>query len=305
MGNTVLEISQVEKSFGKHKVLHNVSLKVVKGQVFGFLGPNGAGKTTLIRVILGLIRPDKGIIHIDGFNLQTNFRQAIEHVGAVVETPKFYPHLSAYQNLLLVRNLHRNLPKSRIPEVLEIAGLSARAHDKVGTYSLGMKQRLGIARALLNYPKLVFLDEPMNGLDPQGIIEVRSLIHQLQHQGISLFITSHLLHEVEQVCDQIAIIKNGSILTQGSLTELLRSDLEVVEIYTKDLLETHHALADVAFVHKCTITPSFLLVELDRGSTEQLIRFLVKRNLHLQYLIPRKHSLEEFFMELAYEGSIS
>lgn len=305
MKNTILEISEVEKSYGKHKVLHNVALQVAKGQVFGFLGPNGAGKTTLIRVILGLIRPDQGTIRIDGFNVQTDFRQAIVSVGAVVETPKFYHHLSAYQNLMLVRNLHRNIAKSRIMEVLELTGLAARAYDKAGTYSLGMKQRLGIARALINYPKLIFLDEPMNGLDPQGIIEVRSLIHQLQRQGISLFITSHLLHEVEQVCDQIAIIKNGTILTQGSLADLLESNLEIVEVYTRDLTAAYHALADAPFVRKCTMTPSFLLVELAKGSTEQLIHFLVTNELHLQYLIPRKHSLEQFFMELAYERSMS
>ncbi len=217
----------------------------------------------------------------------------------MVETPKFYPQLTAYQNLLLVKNLHRSLHKNRIGEVLELTGLIARAHDKVGTFSLGMKQRLGIARALLNYPKIIFLDEPMNGLDPQGIIEVRSLIHHLRQQGITLFITSHLLHEVEQVCDRIAIIKNGTIIAQGNLTDLLRSDCEVVEIYTKDILETYNALAGVAFVHKCTINQSSLLVELDKGSTEHLIPFLVRRNLHLQYVILRKYSLEDFFMQLA------
>jgi ABC-type multidrug transport system ATPase subunit len=162
--------------------------------VFGFLGPNGAGKTTTIRMILGLIKADSGSAEINGYDTKKDFLKAISSVGAVIKTPEFYSYLSAYQNLALIRNLHPNVPKKRIGEILDIVGLADRAADKVDTYSLGMKQRLGIARALLNYPKLVILDEPTNGLDPQGIKEVREMILQLAlEQDITFFISSHLL----------------------------------------------------------------------------------------------------------------
>lgn len=298
----ILEISQLAKSFGKHRVLKNVSLQVPRGQVFGFLGPNGAGKTTLIRVILGLMRPDRGTVLIDGYNIRTDFKKTIAKVGAVVETPKFFNHLSGYQNLLLVKNLHPHVTTARIDEVLALTGLADRADDKAGTYSLGMKQRLGIARALVNYPKLIFLDEPMNGLDPQGIIEVRALVQTLRRQGITIFITSHLLHEVEQVSDQIAIIKEGSILTQGRLDELLLQETEVVEVDTNQQLEAAQAMQKVPYVRKCTVSEDRLLVEIDKGSSADLNQLLVRLNLKINYLIPRKHSLEEFFIEQAYGG---
>lgn len=296
----ILEISHLTKSFAKHQVLKNVSLQVPRGQVFGFLGPNGAGKTTLIRVVLGLIRPEQGTVLLAGYNTRTEFKKAIAKVGAVVETPKFFDALSGYQNLILVKNLHRHVTAARIQEVLELTGLTERADDKVATYSLGMKQRLGIARALVNYPELIFLDEPMNGLDPQGIIEVRALIQALRRQGITVFITSHLLHEVEQVCDQIAIIQNGAIITQGRLDELLRQETEVVEIYTSQPAAAAERLQKVSYVKKCSVCEDRLLVEIEKGASAALNRLLVTDNLQVNYLIPRKHSLEEFFIELAY-----
>ena len=305
MSDPILLISQIEKSFGRKKILHNVTLQVSKGEVFGFLGPNGAGKTTLIRIILGLVRPNHGEVIINGYNLRTSFKPAISRVGAVVETPKFFNHLSGYQNLLLVRNLHSTTPKSRIHDVLELTGLTKYADAKAGTYSLGMKQRLGIARALVNYPELIFLDEPMNGLDPQGMVEIRSLVNTLRHQGISFFITSHLLHEVEQVCDHIAIIKAGIIVTQGRLAELLFSDSETVEIHTDQLQKAYEALDCVAFIKSRAIMQGYLVAEIDKGSSGQLNRLLVNRNIHVNYLIPKKHSLEDFFMERTHGGKMT
>ncbi len=239
MVNNILEVADIHKSFGSKKVLNAVNIAVSPGEVFGFLGPNGAGKTTTVRVILGLVKPDQGTVMINGYNIKVSFKQGIASVGAVVETPRFYEFLSGYQNILLIANLHRNIPKRRTEEVLKITGLSERAQDLVGTYSLGMKQRLGIARALINDPKLIFLDEPMNGLDPQGIFEIRELIKRLANeQGTTFFLTSHLLHEVEQVCNRIAILNKGQLLIQGRVDDLLSNGSETVEIHTKETYRT-------------------------------------------------------------------
>ena len=231
--NGILDVVGIEKKFGRKKVLRGVSLHLQRGEVFGFLGPNGAGKTTLIRIILGLIRPEQGSVCINGYNITKNFKRAIAHVGAIVESPKFYPYLSGYQNMLLAKNLHPHIPESEIHEKLSAVGLADRGKDKVITYSLGMKQRLGIARALINNPKIVFLDEPMNGLDPQGMHDIRMLIKKLQREDdLTFFITSHLLHEVEQVCDTIAVLKEGRVVASGNIAELLHRDSEFVEVYT-------------------------------------------------------------------------
>ncbi|NLM46907.1 MAG: ABC transporter ATP-binding protein [Firmicutes bacterium] len=296
----VLDVRQVSKKFWNKKVLQQISLQVSRGEVFGFLGPNGAGKTTLIRIILGLVRPDGGEIYINGYQVRGAFTRAIARVGAVVETPRFFPYLTGRQNLQLVRNLHPDVPEERIDEVLALTGMAEHAHTKTGAYSLGMKQRLGIARALVNDPELVFLDEPMNGLDPQGIIEMRALIDRLSSRGIAFFITSHLLHEVEQVCETIAIIKNGRLLLAGKIDELLARDTETVEIYTEHPDKACLALDNAPFVRKRRLEAGKLVVDLERGSSMDLNRMLVASNIPVRYLVPRKSSLEEFFLEQAY-----
>lgn len=193
----------------------------MKGDIYGFLGRNGQGKTTTIRLITGLIFPDDGDITIDGHSLGDDFKKAISNVGAIVESPSFYGYLSGYDNLKLMANIIPGIRKDRIDEVLEIVRLSSRAKDKVKTYSLGMKQRLGIANALLSSPKLIILDEPTNGLDPQGMKEIKEMIVQLaSERNITFFISSHLLHEVEQICNRVGIIENGKLLSEASLVEL-------------------------------------------------------------------------------------
>jgi ABC-2 type transport system ATP-binding protein len=293
-------VANVHKSFGSKKVLNEVNIAISPGEVFGFLGPNGAGKTTTVRVILSLVRPDQGTIMINGYNIKERFKQAIACVGAVVETPKFYLCLSGYQNILLMANLHRNIPRSRIEQVLKIAGLTERAQDPVGTYSLGMKQRLGIARALINDPKLIFLDEPMNGLDPQGIFEVRELIRRLANeQGTTFFLTSHLLHEVEQVCNRIAILNKGQILIQGSVDDLLANDSETVEIHTKETSRTQQALQEVAYIRRFTrLDEHRVIVEIDKGLSGRLNRHLINLGIEVEYLVPNNQSLENLYMEL-------
>lgn len=218
---TLLEVRNLSKTFGGRKIIDNLNLRVMKGDIYGFLGRNGQGKTTTIRLITGLIFPDSGDVIIDGYNLRNDFKKAISKVGAIVESPSFYGYLSGYDNLRLMANLVPGIKKDRIEEVLEIVRLSSRAKDKVKTYSLGMKQRLGIANALLNNPKLVILDEPTNGLDPQGIKEIKEMIIQLaSEKDITFFISSHLLHEVEQICNRVGIIDNGKLLREAGIMEL-------------------------------------------------------------------------------------
>jgi ABC-2 type transport system ATP-binding protein len=192
MGNAMLiETNNLVKYFGKRKVIDNLSLSVAEGDIYGFLGPNGSGKTTTIRMLLGLVHPNSGTIKLSGYDIKTDFDKGIAQIGAIVENPSFYTYLSGYENLQLMANLHPGLPKGRIDEVLDTVRLKERANDKVRTYSLGMRQRLGIAMALLNSPKLVILDEPTNGLDPQGMKEVKDLILGLaKEMGISFFIST-------------------------------------------------------------------------------------------------------------------
>lgn len=303
MTETILSVKNIHKHYGKKQILRDVTLQMERGSILGFLGPNGAGKTTLIRIILGLVRPDRGSVVINGFPLQERFASAIRGVGSVVEIPRFYPYLNAYQNLQLACNLHPKSQNRDIGDVLELVGLASRGKDKVGTYSLGMKQRLGLARALVTNPSLVFLDEPMNGLDPQGMIETRALIRRLQQdEGVSFFITSHLLSEVEQICDRIAIIHNGEITTQGSLAQLLEQSVEVVDVYTDDVPAAVAVLSQAEVAQTVTVSHNRITVEINLGDSPWLNRHLWEHGVPVRYLVPKKTSLEELFMELTGGG---
>ncbi len=222
--DVVLRIENLHKSYGEKKIIDGVELAVKRGDIYGFLGPNGSGKTTTIRMILGLISLDQGNITLNGYDINKDFKKAIGKVGAVVETPKFFQSYSGHKNLKLMAGLYSDLPPGRVEEVLEMVGLKTRGNDKVSRYSLGMKQRLGIAMALLNQPEVVILDEPTNGLDPQGMKEIREMIVQLSlEQDITFFISSHLLHEVELMCNKVGILKEGKKLAEGSVQELLKN----------------------------------------------------------------------------------
>lgn len=219
---TLLETRKLSKSFQGKTIIDNLEIKIKKGDVYGFLGRNGQGKTTTIRMLTGLIFPDSGEVWINGLSLKSDFKRAISQIGAIVEYPTFYGYLSGYENLSLMANLIPGINKAKIAEVLDICGLTSRAKDKVSTYSLGMKQRLGIANALLNDPQLIILDEPTNGLDPQGMIEMKEMISQLSSEkNITFFISSHLLHEVGQICNRVGIINDGKLLAEGEVSELI------------------------------------------------------------------------------------
>jgi ABC-2 type transport system ATP-binding protein len=220
----VLSAEGLTKRFGKREVVSNVSFEIASGEVFGFLGPNGAGKTTTIRMLVGLARPDHGRVRIAGYDIERDFAKAMSRVGCIVESTDLYPYLTGRENLLHFARMLPDGAQSRIPELAGLVALDERLDDRVATYSLGMRQRLGLAQALLGAPDLLILDEPANGLDPAGIREIRQLVRHLASDlGIAIFVSSHLLSEVEQMCDRVAIIHRGRTLAMGRVRELLES----------------------------------------------------------------------------------
>ena len=220
----VLVCENLKKQVKRKVIIDNISFSVDKGEVVGLIGPNGAGKTTIIKSILGLINLTEGKVTINGYDIKKDFVKAIEKVGAIVENPDSYMYLSGYDNLKITANNYKGITKSRIDEVTKIVGLENRIKDKVSTYSLGMRQRLGIAEAIINNPELLILDEPTNGLDVEGIIEIRNLIKNLSHQGIAIIISSHNLTEIDNLCNRIIAIKNGKMIVDETIDEFKTSE---------------------------------------------------------------------------------
>ncbi len=213
----IVQTQNLSKSFGKEQAVSNLNLQIRKGEIYGFLGPNGAGKTTTIRMLLGLMKPSSGTIKIFEKNITKDRIQILAKIGSLVENPSYYPHLTAYENLEALRKI-LGVSKTRIDEVLEIVRLKEVAHKKVKGFSLGMKQRLGIAASLLHSPELLILDEPTNGLDPSGIIEIRNLIKRLPEEyGMTIIISSHLLSEIDQMATQVGIVSKGKLIFQDSI----------------------------------------------------------------------------------------
>ncbi|XJZ28782.1 ABC transporter ATP-binding protein [Bacillota bacterium Lsc_1132] len=222
MVKTTLSVKNLKKTIGKKEIIKGLTFDLKEGEVFGFLGPNGAGKTTTIRMLVGLIKPTSGSIEIGGYNVQTHFTEALKNLGCIVENPELYPYLTGWDNLLHFVRMLKGVGEERINEVSELVGLTSRIHDKVKTYSLGMRQRLGIAQALLGRPKVLILDEQTNGLDPAGIREMREFIRFLaEKEGLSVLVSSHLLSEIQLLCDRVAIISKGQIIRIDSVANLL------------------------------------------------------------------------------------
>ncbi len=219
---TALKLEHVNKTIGKRQILHDISFETYTGEVFGFLGPNGAGKTTTIKMIVGLLRVDEGVITVDGTALNRNFEKAMHNVGGIVENPELYKHLTGMQNLQQYARMRGNIPQKRLDEVTELVGLTNRIHDKVSHYSLGMRQRLGVAQSILHHPKVLILDEPTNGLDPAGIKDLRDILKNLAHEeGISVLVSSHLMSEMELMCDRVGIIVEGKLVDVQTVEELI------------------------------------------------------------------------------------
>ena len=302
---TLIQTINLCKFFGKRKILDNLNLNVQSGDIYGFLGKNGSGKTTTIKMLLGLIHANSGIISLNGYNIKTDFKKAILQVGAIVENPCFYSYLTGKENLNLIVNLYPGLSKNRIEEVLECVELKDRANDKVKTYSLGMKQRLGIAMALVNNPKLVILDEPTNGLDPQGIREIKEIVLKLSKEmGITFFISSHLLNEVEQICTKVGILQDGKLLIEDNINKLLNTDIEVLEICTSDTNKTRSVLESLPYIKSSKISAKGIIVEILKGNSANLNQFLLFEGIVVEHLIPQNNYLEKLFFKIT-EGGIA
>lgn len=224
----VLSVKNVTKKIGRKWIIHDVTFDVRKGEIFGFLGPNGAGKTTTIRMLVDLIKPTSGTIKVCGYDVNRQQEQALRHIGSIVENPEMYSFLTGWENLEHFARMQQGIDRQRIAEVVDIVRLERRIHDKVSTYSLGMRQRLGIAQALLGRPKLLILDEPTNGLDPKGIKEMRHFIQQLAEEGLAVFVSSHLLSEIQLLCDRVAIISGGRVLAVGEVDALISGSNDYV-----------------------------------------------------------------------------
>jgi ABC-2 type transport system ATP-binding protein len=296
----------VTRRFGSRTALDDISLAVQPGRCFGFLGPNGAGKTTLIRCILGLARPTAGRITVRGHDIAREPGAALARVGAIVEEPRFYGYLSGRQNLELWAAYTGGAARERVEPVLDRVGLMPRAGDKVSAYSLGMRQRLGVARALLSDPELLVLDEPTNGLDPDGVAEFRLLIRDLvETDGRAVFVSSHLLDEIQKVCDDLAIVNHGRLLMSGSLEELLESGASSLRIECDDGARARNLLDTLPGVTAIAVEPSGVLavrLDPDTATTRAAInRHLVEAGLGVSRLEPRSESLEERYLALVHE----
>jgi ABC-2 type transport system ATP-binding protein len=298
----ILRITGLTKIFGKLTAVNDLSLELKRGEVFGFLGPNGSGKSTTVGMILGLIEPTAGNIEIFGRNLKDNQWAALRRIGAVVEEPAFYPYLSGWDNLEALSKAIGGISRSKIDEVLVRVNLRDRAGDKYNQYSMGMKQRLGIASTLLRDPELIILDEPTNGLDPAGTKEVRDLIPELAHESRTVFLCSHLLHEVEMVCDRVAIIKQGKLLANAPVQELLTQG-QMIQIKVEKPARAAELLNTHPWIKSVKIENDFLIVDAGRENPARVNQVLAENNIFASEIIPQNTSLESIFLQLTGGGS--
>jgi ABC-2 type transport system ATP-binding protein len=298
----VLRTVNLGKKFGNRWAVRDLNLSVRRGEVFGFLGPNGAGKSTTIRMILSLVVPTTGSIELFGKPLRGNRSSILRDVGGLVEGADFYLYLSARRNLEIIAGLTAGLPAHAIATVLESVGLASRAEERVRSFSHGMKQRLGLASALLGSPQFVVLDEPTAGLDPQGIKDVRTLVTYLaRERNITVFLSSHLLAEIEQVASSMAIINNGSLVAQGNVTELLRGGNGTVRIVATPILRALEIAREFPHARNVSLHGAEIHVDVGAGYVSDLNNELVRAGVAVSALIPQR-SLEEFFLTLT-EGS--
>ena len=295
----VVETNGLTKRFGQRTVVKGVDLRVPRGVAFGYLGPNGAGKTTLIRMLLGLTGTNGGTMSLRGLPVPQRRAEALSKVGAIVEEPRFHGHLNGRENLKIVAAARGRDAFARIDPALERVGLSHRAGDRVKTYSMGMRQRLGIARCLLADPDLLILDEPMNGLDPAGILEFRNLLRSLVDEGRTVVLSSHILDEVEKTCDQVAIVDQGEIVAMGSLDELRGGGQPRVLIGVDGESDATRLLANAPGVTDVATDNGLIRVTLtDAGVIPDLNRMLVEAGIRVRRLEPVQASLEERFLAI-------
>ncbi|WP_002144654.1 ABC transporter ATP-binding protein [Bacillus cereus] len=296
---TILSVRDVKKVIGKKTLVEDISFDVKQGEVFGFLGPNGAGKTTTIRMLVGLIKATEGTISIGGYSIKENFREAMRQIGSIVENPELYTYLTGWENLKQFARMLGDISDERIIEIAKMVHLDERIHDRVKTYSLGMKQRLGIAQALLGNPKLLILDEPTNGLDPAGIRELREFIHKLvKEENMSVFISSHLLSEVQMICDRVAIIHKGKMITVAPIEELIKTASDRVEWVVTPISKAKDMLDAAEEVEEVIIEDERLLCRMDVASINVWNKRFVENEIDVHSVKELVFTLEDLFIEL-------
>lgn len=291
----ILGIKNVSKKIGKKQILKDITLEVKQGEVFGFVGPNGAGKTTLIKTMLGLYKQDSGSITINGFNIKTEFEKAMENIGAIIENPEMYDYLSGKDNLKIYKMIS-NSSDEALEEIIKTVKLENRINNKVKTYSLGMRQRLGLAQALISKPKLLILDEPTNGLDPIGIKELRDLLKKIsKEKNISVFVSSHILSEIELMCDRIAIIDGGSLIEIKDLKDKKQDvkDKVLFEVSNPKLASEHLNKQN----YKNEISDNHVVVETKKEDIPNINKLLVNNNINVFEIKTIKKTLEDEFIE--------
>ena len=291
---TILKCENLCKTFGKRNILKHVSLEIKQGDILGFIGPNGAGKTTTIKLILGLQSITSGKVTINGYDIQKEFTHAIKKVGAIVENPDMYMYLSGYENLKLVSNLYKNITKERIDKVVKLVKLENRIHDKVSKYSLGMRQRLGIAQAILHEPNLLILDEPTNGLDPEGIKEMRELLVELAtKEKMAILISSHNLAELDNFCTKVCIIKNGEIIETSEISKIKKEASQELELFeVDDTNQVKKILKDIIIVDN-----NKFKMNLPKEEVPSVICQLVENNIKVYEVKQEEKTLEDAFFE--------
>jgi len=296
----VLEVDNLTKVFKNRVAVDNVSFEIIKGEIFGLIGPNGAGKTTIIRMLTGLAEPTSGEIYIDGISLRKHFEKAIAKLGGIIETPELYSYMTGMENLKFFASLYPDITKEKIDEIVKLVGMEKRIYDKVRTYSLGMKQRIGIAQALLHDPKLLILDEPTNGLDPNGIKDMRKfLIGLARKKNISILVSSHILSEMEQLCDTVAIIDGGKILEVKTLEQIKRGLQDTQKLCVKcDYPNYAGKLVILKYHIPVTLAGKTIMFNMDDNRIPEVTAMLMKEGIQIFGVNTITKSLEDVFTEM-------
>lgn len=303
--NAILKISHLNKKMGGRQILQDISLQAYAGEVFGFLGPNGAGKTTTIKIVVGLLSLDDGEVFIDGLSIKKDFEKALANVGGIVENPEMYKHLTGMQNLRQYARMRSGITQQRINEVVSLVRMSNRINDKISKYSLGMRQRLGVAQALLHKPKLLILDEPTNGLDPAGIKELRDILKDVAHkEGVCVIVSSHLMSEMELMCDRVGIIANGRMLGVHTLEEMISAasaDKAEYVLRTSDTAKAY-AIIDLPEQNK-SLNGDYINILLPSENSDEMISRIIAELVHSDiklYSAAQKQNrrLEDVFIQI-------
>lgn len=305
--NVVLKIKGLNKTMGKKHILHDIDMECCGGEVFGFLGPNGAGKTTTIKIVVGLLQLDSGEITIDGKDIHKDFEGAMANVGGIVENPEMYKYLSGLENLRQYARMREGITEERIKEVVELVRLSNRINDKVSKYSLGMRQRLGVAQAILHKPKLLILDEPTNGLDPQGIKELRDVLKDLAHkENTCVVVSSHLMSEMEMMCDRVGIIANGKMIGEYTMADLVSCSDSSMSEYVLEVSDPNKALGIIVLAeegkkldHETGLITLSIPTDIEKKKIASINKSLIENGVDL-YTVRRQENkkLEDVFIEL-------